>query len=212
MSCFFPQSPGLKAYWRLLFQGLDAITEVPPTHWSKHDYFDPDPRTPDHVYCARGGFIPPIDFDPSEFGIPPASLEATDTSQLLALAAAKRALSDAGLSYNPARTSVILGVTGTQELVIPLSARLGFPKWRRALQEAGIENERCEQIIRRIADSYVAWQENSFPGLLGNVVAGRISNRLDLGGTNCVVDAACASSLAAVHLAMLELSQDAATP
>ena len=205
MSCFFPKSPGLKAYWRLLFQGLDAITEVPPTHWSKHDYFDPDPRTPDHVYCARGGFIPPIDFDPSEFGIPPASLEATDTSQLLALAAAKRALSDAGLSYNPARTSVILGVTGTQELVIPLSARLGFPKWRRALQEAGIENERCEQIIRRIADSYVAWQENSFPGLLGNVVAGRISNRLDLGGTNCVVDAACASSLAAVHLALLEL-------
>ncbi len=49
------------------------------------------------------------------------------------------------------------------------------------------------------------WQENSFPGLLGNVVAGRIANRLDLGGTNCVVDAACASSLSAVHLAALEL-------
>src|SRR5207302_9984552 len=49
------------------------------------------------------------------------------------------------------------------------------------------------------------WQENSFPGLLGNVVAGRISNRLDLGGTNCVVDAACASSLSALHLAALEL-------
>ena len=44
-----------------------------------------------------------------------------------------------------------------------------------------------------------------FPGLLGNVVAGRIANRLDLGGTNCVVDAACASSLSAVHLAALEL-------
>jgi acyl transferase domain-containing protein/NAD(P)-dependent dehydrogenase (short-subunit alcohol dehydrogenase family) len=205
MSCFFPRSPGLKAFWRLLVQGQDAITDVPATHWSKQDYFDPDPRTPDHVYCARGGFIPAIDFDPSEFGIPPSSLEATDTSQLLALAAAKQALRDAGLSYNPTRTSVILGVTGTQELVIPLSARLGFPKWRQALQEEGIEGERCEQIIRRIGDSYVAWQENSFPGLLGNVVAGRICNRLDLGGTNCVVDAACASSLAAVHLALLEL-------
>ena len=44
-----------------------------------------------------------------------------------------------------------------------------------------------------------------FPGLLGNVVAGRIANRLDLGGTNCVVDAACASSLSAIHLAALEL-------
>src|SRR5262249_56497210 len=57
----------------------------------------------------------------------------------------------------------------------------------------------------RIGENYVGWQENSFPGLLGNVVAGRIANRLDLGGTNCVVDAACASSLSAVHLAALEL-------
>ena len=59
--------------------------------------------------------------------------------------------------------------------------------------------------MRTIAESYVPWQENSFPGLLGNVVAGRISNRLDLSGTNCVVDAACASSFAAVHVALLEL-------
>ncbi|MCU0592366.1 MAG: acyltransferase domain-containing protein [Desulfobacterales bacterium] len=206
MSCFFPKSSGLKAYWRLLFQGLDAISEVPATHWSKQDYFDPDPRTPDRVYCTRGGFISPIDFDPSEFGIPPSSLEATDTSQLLALAAAKQALRDAGLPLERRRASVILGVTGTQELVIPLSSRLGFPKWRRALQDAGIDDERCERIIRSIADSYVSWQESSFPGLLGNVVAGRISNRLDLSGTNCVVDAACASSFAALHLALLELA------
>jgi acyl transferase domain-containing protein/NAD(P)-dependent dehydrogenase (short-subunit alcohol dehydrogenase family)/acyl carrier protein len=206
MSCFFPKSSGLKAYWRLLFQGRDGISEVPASHWSTQDYFDPDPRSPDHVYCTRGGFISPIEFDPSEFGIPPSALEATDTSQLLALVAAKQALRDSGLPFDRSRTSVILGVTGTQELVIPLSSRLGFPKWRRALQDAGIAAERCERIIRSIADSYVSWQENSFPGLLGNVVAGRISNRLDLGGTNCVVDAACASSLAAVHLALLELA------
>ena len=206
MSCFFPKSSGLKEYWRLLFRGQDAITEVPSTHWAKQDYFDPDPRTPDRVYCTRGGFISPVDFDPSEFGIPPSALEATDTSQLLALAAAKQALQDAGLPFDRRRTSVILGVTGTQELVIPLSSRLGFPKWRRALQDAGIDAERCGQIICSIADSYVPWRENSFPGLLGNVVAGRISNRLDLSGTNCVVDAACASSFAALHLALLELA------
>ena len=36
------------------------------------------------------------------------------------------------------------------------------------------------------------------PGLLMNVAAGRIANRLDFGGTNYTVDAACASSLAAI--------------
>ena len=102
--------------------------------------------------------------------------------------------------------SVILGVTGTLELVIPLGARLGHPIWRRALHEAGVDGPTAEDVVRRIAESYVGWQENSFPGLLGNVAAGRIANRLDLGGTNCVVDAACASSLGAVNLAVLELA------
>ena len=122
---------------------------------------------------------------------------------------AKNALEDAGYGDDRAaireKTSVILGVTGTQELVIPLGARLGHPIWRKALITSGISPEKAEQVIQDIADSYVSWQENSFPGLLGNVVAGRISNRLDLGGTNCVVDAACASSLSAVHLAIMEL-------
>lgn len=49
------------------------------------------------------------------------------------------------------------------------------------------------------------WDENAFPGMLANVVTGRIANRLDLGGTNCVVDAACASSLGALKMAISEL-------
>jgi acyl transferase domain-containing protein len=118
-------------------------------------------------------------------------------------------LADAGYADKPfprERTSVILGVTGALELVIPLGARLGHPIWRRALQEAGVAESVAEDVVQRISDAYVGWQENSFPGLLGNVAAGRIANRLDLGGTNCVVDAACASSLAALHLAGLELT------
>ena len=209
MGCIFPKSSDLKEYWQLLFQGNDAITDVPATHWSAVDYYHNDPKKSDHVYCQRGGFISPVSFDPSEFGIPPAILEATDTSQLLGLVTAQKALEDAGYKQTETfcreRTSVILGVTGTQELVIPLGARLGHPIWRKALENSGISSEKTEEVIKKISDSYVSWQENSFPGLLGNIVAGRISNRLDLGGTNCVVDAACASSMSAIHLAVLEL-------
>ena len=49
------------------------------------------------------------------------------------------------------------------------------------------------------------WTEDSFAGILLNVAAGRVANRFDLGGVNYTVDAACASSLAAVHLATREL-------
>jgi acyl transferase domain-containing protein/NAD(P)-dependent dehydrogenase (short-subunit alcohol dehydrogenase family) len=209
MACLFPGSPGLKAYWQLLARGRDAITDIPKTHWSTDAYFDKDPKKPDHVYCKRGAFLPSVPFDPSEYGIPPSSLEATDTSQLLALITARDALGDAGYgsgkAFNRKRTSVILGVTGTQEMVIPLGARLGHPLWRDAILKEGVSGKTAEKIVQRISDAYVPWQENSFPGLLGNVVAGRICNRLDLGGTNCVVDAACASSMSAVHLALLEL-------
>ena len=154
--------------------------------------------------------MPTIEFDPLSFGILPNALEATDTSQLLSLVAAQEALRDAGYlnrELDRDRVSVIVGVTGTQELVIPLGARLSHPIWRKALKDAGLDDEVTQEVVDRISQSYVEWQEGSFPGLLGNVVAGRIANKFDFGGTNCVVDAACASSLSAIHLAMMELAE-----
>jgi acyl transferase domain-containing protein/NAD(P)-dependent dehydrogenase (short-subunit alcohol dehydrogenase family) len=209
MGGMFAGSKNIKEYWRTLLNGIDCITEPPESHRQLNDYYSADPKQPDHIYCNRGGFLPAMSFDPTEFGIPPAALEATDTSQLLGLVAAKMALSDAGYDgereFDREHTSVILGVTGTQELVISLGSRLGHPFWRRALENKGLSDQQKKSIINDISDSYVPWQENSFPGLLGNVVAGRICNRLNLGGTNCVVDAACASSLSALHLGLMEL-------
>ncbi|MFL5244313.1 MAG: SDR family NAD(P)-dependent oxidoreductase [Gemmataceae bacterium] len=210
MGCMFPKAADLAEYWANIKNRVDAIGAVPPSHWRPEDYFDGDPKAADRTYVARGGFLSPVDFSPLDFGISPNALEATDTTQLLGLLVAKEALEDAGYgperAFNRNRVSVILGVTGTLELVIPLGARLGHPIWRRAMKEAGVPDHLAQDAIGRIADSYVSWHEDSFPGLLGNVVAGRIANRLDLGGTNCVVDAACASSLSAVHLATLELA------
>jgi len=215
ISCLFPKADDLQSYWANIKNGVNAITPVPAgTHWNAADYFDADPKSPDRTYARSGGFLSPVNFNPMEFGIAPKDIEATDTTQLLSLVGAHRALADAGYAagnnagrkFDRERTSVILGVTGALELVIPLGARLGHPIWRRALKDAGVEGALAEDVVQRISDSYVGWQENSFPGLLGNVAAGRIANRLDLGGTNCVVDAACASSLAAIHLAGLELA------
>ncbi len=214
MGCLFPGSSDRAGFWARVVTKADAIRPVPPTHWSPADYHDPDPKAPDKVYNARGAFLEAIPFSPAEFGIPPNDLEATDASQLLGLVAARQAIEDSGYtvggtgpkSIPRGRIGVILGVTGTLQLVIPLGARLGHPLWRKALREAGVDDATADDVVARIADGYVPWQENSFPGLLGNVVAGRIANRLDLGGTNCVVDAACASSLGAVHLAALELA------
>jgi len=216
IGCMFPKAPDVHAYWRNITTSQDAMTEVPDSHWKPDDYFNPDPSAPDMTYARRGGFLDPVDFDPLHYGVSPNSIEAIDSTQLLTLVAAEQALVDAdysvrqqssdGRDFDRFRTSVMLGVTGTLELVIPLGARLGHPRWRKAMLDAGIPADTTEEIIARIAAGYVPWQEQSFPGLLGNVTAGRIANRLDLGGANCVVDAACASSLSAIHMAVMELS------
>src|SRR6056297_1358143 len=206
----FPDAENSQQFWTNIKTGVDSIREVPESHWRADDYFDADPKTSDKVYAKLGGFLSPVSFNPMDYGILPNALEAIDTSQLLGLLAVEQALEDAGYcsgkEYNRDRVSVILGVTGTLELVVPLGARLGHPRWKQALAEAGVDEETAADVMTRLSDSYVPWQENSFPGLLGNVVAGRISKHFNFGGTNCVVDAACGSSLSALNLAALELA------
>ncbi|HNT97703.1 MAG TPA: beta-ketoacyl synthase N-terminal-like domain-containing protein, partial [Elusimicrobiales bacterium] len=210
IGCLFPQAGDARRFWANIKNGVDAITDIPASHWLPEEHYHKDPKKPDMTYARKGGFLLPVDFDPSEFGLAPNALEATDSAQLLGLIAAKMALEDAGYGrgrdFDRNSVSVIMGVTGALELVIPLGARLGHPKWRKALAEFGIAGADADAIISRMQEDYVPWQESSFPGLLGNVVAGRIANRFNLSGTNCVVDAACGSSLGAVHMATLELA------
>ena len=124
----FPQAEDLARYWANIRNCVDAITDVPESHWKLADYYDRDPQAPDRTYAHRGGFLTPVDFPLLDFGISPHSIDATDTTQLLGLLVARAALDDAGYPFDGEldrdRVSVILGVTGTLELVIPLGARL----------------------------------------------------------------------------------------
>jgi polyketide-type polyunsaturated fatty acid synthase PfaA len=210
MANLFPQARTLREYWENIINKVDCITEIPDSHWNVDDYYDPNPRTKeDKTYCKHGGFIPYVDFNPMEFGLPPNTLEVTDVSQLLSLVVAKEAMEDAGYGttheFNRENVGVILGVASGKQLAMPLAARLEYPVWEKILKSSGLSDEDTEKIIGKFKSAYVKWDENAFPGMLANVVAGRIANRLNFGGTNCVVDAACASSFAALKMAISEL-------
>ncbi|HLO86975.1 MAG TPA: beta-ketoacyl synthase N-terminal-like domain-containing protein [Nostocaceae cyanobacterium] len=210
MASLFPQAKNLREYWQNIVNKADCITDVPDTHWSVEDYYDPNPRTPeDKTYCKRGGFLPEVDFNPMEFGIPPSILEVTDVSQLLSLLVAKAAMDDAGYGesrdFDREMVGVVLGVAMAKQLGMPLSARLEYPIWEKVLKSSGLSDEDTQKIVEKIKSAYVKWDENAFPGMLANVVAGRIANRLNFGGMNCVVDAACASSFGALKVAISEL-------
>jgi acyl transferase domain-containing protein/NAD(P)H-dependent flavin oxidoreductase YrpB (nitropropane dioxygenase family) len=187
MACIYPGADGLGTYWANVVAGVDAIRDVPPERWQ--------PATYPGVPSARGGFIPPVPFDALRYGIPPTALGSIEPVQLLALEVAARALADAGYAERPFdrdRTSVIFGAEPGSELSAAYGLRSVLPAYTGRLP-----GELDEHLPRLT--------EDSFPGVLGNVIAGRIANRLDLGGVNYSVDAACASSLAALDLACKEL-------
>ncbi|MFG2000594.1 beta-ketoacyl synthase N-terminal-like domain-containing protein [Spirillospora sp. NPDC048911] len=209
LSALMPGSATTAGFWRTIIEGRDLVREVPPGHWPISEHFDPDPSAPDKTYGRRGAFLDPVDFDPLAFGIPPSALPATDTSQLLALLVAGRLLADVERHGTAARdrdrVGVILGATPL-ELLTTMAHRLQRPVWAKALRESGLSEDRVQDICDRIAAHYPPWQEATFPGLLSNVVAGRIANRFDLHGPNLTTDAACASSLAALATAVNELN------
>ncbi len=183
MAAIMPGARDVAEFWANVLAGTDSITEIPPDRWSPERYGSP---------FRWGGFIPRTAFDPLAYGIPPASLTSIEPAQLLALEVSAQALKDAGYAtrvFDRERTSVIFGAEAGADLANAYTVRTALP----ALG------------IRDLDDHLPALTEDSFPGVLGNVIAGRVANRLDLGGANYTVDAACASSLAALDVACKEL-------
>ncbi len=136
----FPQARAAQEYWDNILHKMDCITDVPASRWSVADYYDPNPSAPDKTYCKRGGFIPDIDFDPMEFGLPPNILEVTDVSQLISLVVAREALEDAGYGeekqFDREHTGCVLGFVGmSSKLFTPLMTRLQYPVWEKVLRQ-----------------------------------------------------------------------------
>ena len=200
----FPGAGDTDGFWANIVGGKDSVREVPAARWSVEQFYDPSAtgagagkKTP----CKWGGFLEPVPFDPLAYGIPPRSLEAIEPVQLLSLEVARRALDDAGYAtavsphgrpLDRERTAVIFGAEAGTDLSSAYGFRAMFPHYVGALPS-------------ELDAALPTLTEDSFPGVLANVIAGRIANRLDLGGANFTVDAACASSLAAVDLAVKEL-------
>lgn len=195
MACIFPEAKNLEEYWRNIILGKDCVTEVPDERWNKALYYDPTSTADDMSHSKWGGFIPKIDFDPLEFGIPPQSLAAIEPTQLLTLLVARQAMENAGYgsgNFDRDNISVIIGAEGGNDLANSYSFR-------------GYYKQVFGEIPAEVDAALPKTTEDSFPGILANVISGRITNRMDFGGRNFTVDAACASSLAAIDLACQEL-------
>ncbi|MGW0883344.1 beta-ketoacyl synthase N-terminal-like domain-containing protein [Streptomyces sp. NPDC002671] len=217
MAVLLPGAAGLDAYWRNLRDGVDAIGDVPAGRWDA-DYYRPDsaagPAVADQVYCRRGGFVDALArVEVTRYGIMPASVRGTEPDQLIALDVAAAALADAGGAARLPERHRIGVALGRGGYLTPGLVRLD-QRVRTAGQLVRTLGELMPDLdagqLARVRTAFTerlgADSPESAIGLVPNLAASRIANRLDLRGPAYTVDAACASSLVAVDQAVTELS------
>ena len=180
VGCRFPGGVSdPESFWRLLVDGVDAITEVPADRWDLDAYYDRHPGTPGKMYTCFGGFVDDVDcFDAELFGISPREAANMDPQQRVLLEVCWETLERAG--YPPVgaqpSTGVFVGTTTNDYGQTMLMSR-------------GLSS----------IDLYYGG------GNALHALAGRVSYLLGLQGPAMVLDTACSSSLVTVHLAAQSL-------
>ncbi|NEQ16788.1 MAG: polyketide synthase, partial [Moorea sp. SIO3E2] len=118
MGCRVPGGASIpEAFWDILQNGVDAITEVPPDRWPINKYYDSDPTTPGKISTRYGGFVEQLqEFDANFFGISPKETIHLDPQQRLLLEVSWEALERSGI--NPQQltgtsTGVFVGICGS---------------------------------------------------------------------------------------------------
>jgi acyl transferase domain-containing protein/NAD(P)-dependent dehydrogenase (short-subunit alcohol dehydrogenase family) len=213
VGAILPDAPDAATFWKNICSRRYSITEVPPERWSVADYYDPDPLAPDKTYSRIGGWVRGFEFDWKRFRMPPKVAAAMDQSQQWAVTIADRVLTDYGYPDRPLdleRTGVVLGTAMGGERHYVTTNRIDFPEYARALastaefQQLSPDAQACMLTAwrKRISQDWPPITEDTMPGELANVVSGRVANVLNLRGPNFIVDAACASSHAAVASAI----------
>ncbi|PPL03100.1 type I polyketide synthase [Parapedobacter indicus] len=178
-ACRFPggaTSP--EAFWELLAQGRDAITEVPASRWDNALFYDERPAIPGKTNTAWGGFVGDMDlFDPAFFGISEHEAPEIDPQHRLLLETSWRLMENSGTKKEElagSSTGVFIGVSTNDYLYMKIKLIPGMESF------------------------------NAYSGLgnANSIAANRLSYFYDLKGPSMAIDTACSSSLTAFHLAV----------
>ena len=191
--------------------GRYSITDVDPARWDPAFYYDPNPKAPDKTYSKIGGWVRDWAWEPLawKLPIPPRVGESIDDAQKWAVACTRAALLDYGWPERPIdgeRTAVVLGNAMSGEHHYLTALRIAYPELAFELDRApsfqalpsDVQKLISAEFGELLGARYPEITEDTMPGELGNCMAGRVANLFDFHGPNYVVDAACASAMAAI--------------
>jgi malonyl CoA-acyl carrier protein transacylase len=215
-----PDATDLPAFWNNIKQGKYSISEVPHDRWNPEKYYDADRKAPDKTYSTIGGWVKNDGWDPMKWRlpIPPKVSDQMDLTQKWAITAAREALLDFGYpdkDFDKDRTAVILGVAMGGDQHLYSAARIFFPEYEEMLAKSSnfaqlpvdMRKKIIGEMYTNLDDFYPGITEDTMPGELSNIVAGRIASLFNFHGPNYIADAACASAIAGIQAAIEGLEE-----
>ena len=200
-----PGSSTLKGYFHNILKKRCFIREIPDWLWEQELFYSENRDREASSYSKLAALLEEFQEDYDFLAIPPATLKTMSYPQLLSLLCTRDALDDAGLlssDFDREKAGVFVAATSGCDVAEAqgesfLTRRL-FHRLR-GLTKYGEINE-LEALFQRYLKKFPDYPltPDSLPGRSTHLVAGRIAWAFDLHGPNITIDAACASSLAAI--------------
>ncbi|MBF0210998.1 MAG: KR domain-containing protein, partial [Desulfamplus sp.] len=217
MGLCLPGGRGVDEFWSNLESGKKQLSDIPEDRFDNKIYAEFDKKSNYHLPMVKAGVIHDFKFNNVKYRMPPSIVRSLERGQLLGLDAADEAITKSGLSkftqsagVPSNKIGVILGtISGERQSKNILRVRKNFIG--EIIQKSNaIDSNRAKSIALELVESirqrFPENNEDTTPGLLSNIISGRIANYFGLNGVNYVIDASCASAAIAIRNAIKDIS------
>ncbi|MBA3009918.1 MAG: acyltransferase domain-containing protein [Desulfobacula sp.] len=212
LGVFLPGARNTGEFWEKLCTGKKQLSHIPKTHFDNDAYAAFDKNSHFRLPKVKAGIVKDYQFNNLKYRMPPMMVKSIERGQLFGLEAASEALASCRLLEQEgaaARTGVILGtIAGERQSKNIIRVRKNFIA-NLIKNCSDLDTKIAETVGREMVDAICTQipenNEDTTPGLLSNIISGRIANYFGLNGPNYVLDASCASSTIAIRNATRNL-------
>ena len=199
-SCRFADADNVDEFWANLVAGKASFKPVPEDRWNHESFYSDHSRKADKTYAKSGAFIDDVSSFPAfHFGIAPRRVETMDPQHRMVLDAVRVALQDAGLEngegYDPDMVGTFLGVSTSEYANLTTSRTMAM-----MMNDGQLgDSEDAANGLAHSVENVAPISAFSMTGILLNMAAANVAHQWKFKGPAYTVDAACASSLVAIH-------------
>ncbi|MEU2281093.1 polyketide synthase [Streptomyces sp. NPDC013178] len=208
------------AFWQVMLSGRDRIGPLPEALLDRGQYHVPDVLSLSHTYTDHGAPVPVPQEPPPGLRVPPRRYAAMDAAQRLTLAVASELFAGSGRAPGTLTGTGLVAVGSNLGLSREryLNARLCLDEYEAEVGGLGalghLSADEVRAVLKLVRESCGEPPDVDSPAALDGALAGGVAallaNEHGLSAVPVAVEAACASSLAALDVAVNRLRSGSA--